>query len=358
MRLTAPSRWLVLTTVVVVQAGCVRHSVPVTPYPVHAVPPRELEVFVDQDGTFYPDLWEAKLGGPPRRRGYSLIMRARARGWEDSLRIAEGTALQRIRAFASDKRRVFVLVHGFNNDHSAAARAYRMIKDRIAFEQGDGIFSFFWDGLAGTGVGAAQIWFPAAGYSQLAGERGLRRVLDQIQAKDVIIIAHSRGGSVTLSALAAPPYRASFASATTWIDIKNLPPLAQNGNRITALFLAPAIGDIDFRRPDFYVRTCLLEDHSDSCAYRDLGSQLVALRHTVNPRDPVLKKYVGLEGRFNTTELGLDSATTLRIQKHLKFVSHEPMEMKKHGFHHYVASDGFMRLLQSAGIRTVNPKAP
>src|SRR5690606_17943217 len=66
----------------------------------------------------------------------------------------------------------------------------------------DEIIQFYWDGLTSQSIlGGAKIWFDATNYSQMAGEFGLRRILNVISNKEVYIISHSRGASVVVSAL-------------------------------------------------------------------------------------------------------------------------------------------------------------
>lgn len=339
-----------------------------------------MQVFVDQDGTFYPKGWQTLFGEPPRRGGYSLMSIARQRGLEASLRRAEDQALDTISTFIRSKQRVFILIHGFNNDQRAAEGAYSKIQDAIAFEPGDGVISFFWDGLVASGPGPAKIWFPATGYSQLAGQNALRRILNRTVDKTVVIIAHSRGASVALSALSDPPYNTEFARATcerNRIDVTVLPRKAcdlgessvtrlpvpmDNGNRISMLFLAPAIGDVDFRSPAFYDRDCPLDNHESSCAYRSLGRQVTRIVHTVNPNDPVLAKYIQLSRlnplseRFNPTEFGLSATATKRLQMYLPNLSYvELNDLDAHAFDRYVTHHDFPFLLRAVSVRPVDP---
>ena len=69
---------------------------------------------------------------------------------------------------------------------------------RIAFEPGDALILFHWDGFDGRMIGAPiHFWQAASTNSQMAGTRGLRPVLDLIGPdQQAILISHSRGGTV------------------------------------------------------------------------------------------------------------------------------------------------------------------
>jgi pimeloyl-ACP methyl ester carboxylesterase len=344
-------------------ASCVVHNTPVSQPPNRMELPRTAEAFVDQNGTFYPDYWRT-FDAPPRsalKYAYSLTTMA---GWTtggmDSLRAEEERILDQFEAFLAPRQRVFILIHGFNSGFERSEQAYERIENAIAFTESDAVVEFHWDGLMARGgplskpLGAGKIWFNAAGYSQLGGARGLRRILNRLHDKEVVIIAHSRGASVALSAFSNPPYAPSFITATQkehGIDVYGDPPLRENGNRITAIFLAPAIGAVDFttpRRPD------------GAWSYRGFGSQVVRIHHTVNCNDPVLRKFIGIADRLNPTDLGYDQRVATQVSGAYDdgFLTNEPIYgLKKHDFELYVSHPRFKPMLESFGI-TVTPYSP
>jgi hypothetical protein len=246
-------------------------------------------------------------------------------------------------------------VHGYNNKVSEAEPVYRMIEQRLDLRPNDGIVRFYWDGLTGTGIGGGKIWFNATGYSQLAGSRGLRRILEQFADRDIYLIGHSRGTSVILSALGNPVYDPEFAKDTEAVadswrgnygDLLRPSPLTDRHNRVRVLVAAPAVDRIDF---------CDSRHQGEArCpSLRDLGPQLMSFRYTVNARDPVLNKFVGLSGGFNPTRLGL-KAWLGRMLKAEKYACMQSYEFDKperfHPFGRYVTHPTFQQMLADAGI--------
>lgn len=320
---------------------------------------QKAQAFVDQNGTFYPDDWKSRFDAPPAsgfRSAYSLNTMAT---WDSAtawLSAEEDRVLDQLEAFIQSRTRVFILIHGFNSSEQASREAYSMIEESLALAPSDGILEFHWDGLVAKGLlidkpSAGKIWFNATGYSQLAGARGLRRILNRTDGKEVVIIAHSRGASVTLSAFSDPPYSTSFGWATLrehYVDVWKNDPLRENGNRITAFFLAPAIGEVDFRTVHYY--------HGD-WTYRSFGPQVTRIFHTINGNDPVLRKPLGLSAYFNPTNLGYDRSVRDMIAPHYRngFLTYADFSgMKSHDFRDYVSHPCFKRLLNSAGIRTTD----
>lgn len=340
-------------------SGCFHHSVPLTQTPNRLSGPQTLQVWVDQNGSFYPNAWLGTFGRPPRigNTAYSLKTIARQKGLAAELDQAEAEAKNRFTRFVADKTRLFILIHGFNNSEEEANQAYTAIEEQIAFKPTDGVVEFYWDGLVASGVLPAKIWFNATGYSQLAGTRGLRPLLNLTEGKQIVFITHSRGASVLLSALSDPPYRPSFAEDTLrfhGIDVRDNLPLKHNGNRMSCLVLAPAVGLIDFKTPDYY---------KPDDSFRAFDAQLTDFYQSVNPTDPVLKKYVGLSGAFNPTNLGYDRSTAEVLHAHdprFHYVVWSGLET--HGFVTYVKNPQFRTMLSELGIEvragTTNSRSP
>lgn len=339
-------------------ASCVTHNVPSSPTPNRIQSTTTATAFVDQNGTFYPDYWQ-NFDNPPRSAlwyAYSLTTMA---GWSggglDSLRVEEDRLLDQLEGFLAQKSRIFILIHGFNSEEERSAEAYELIQNAIDLRESDAVIEFHWDGLVARGgmlsrpLGSGKIWFNAAGYSQLAGARGLRRILNRVHGKEVFVIAHSRGASVTLSAFSDPPYDPGFDADTKrfhGIDVFGNEPVANNGNRITAVFLAPAIGDVDFRTVRHY---------QGDTTYRPFGPQVVRIHHTVNNRDPVLRKPLGLSGSYNPTNLGYDQRINDTIAPHYArgFLTSQAIhDLPVHDFTRYVTHPSFKPMLRSLGIST------
>lgn len=355
--------WAALTLVIL--SGCYAHNFPVansftTSSAQSPLPPNVAQVFVDANGTFYPDDWR-QFGLPRRPWDANSLLNDAADDPEMRAHIdrEEARQLAELSAFAESRQRIFILVHGYNNRVTEALASYDAIEARLPFGQGDGVIRFYWDGLTGSGLGAGKIWFNATGYSQLAGSRGLRRILNRMSGKEIYLISHSRGASVILSALSNPVYDASFledtqAVASSWgSEFSNFlrPDALRDGNnRIHIMALAPAVDRIDFcdssqQPPDNVAFVCQ--------QFRPLGNQVRSFRYTVNALDPTLDKFIGLSGRFNPTGLGLrrEVGERLRTETYpiLEAYEFEPA-VRSHRFRMYVASPAFSRMLVNAGL--------
>ena len=327
-------------------AGCWGHVFP----PHNGFPASDgvrARVFVDANGTFYPTGWRQFMDRQTPWREDSLLNEAADQpDFRTAIDADESRQLDEIAALVAGKRRVLILVHGYNNTVEETEAPYEAIETAFALSNQDAVIRFNWDGLTGSGIGGGKIWFNATGYSQMAGMRGLRRILDRISGKDVYIVSHSRGASVVLSALSNPPFAPNFEADTKRVSASwpggdpglfTPPPLKENGNRIRVLMLAPAIDRIDFCKPG----------EITGCAHaRPLTPQLCSLRYTVNSSDPVLRKFVGLQANFNPTGLGQNAAVGAYLAQHgaayLKQTVLKPAGF--HGFGEYVAHPAFRPL--------------
>jgi hypothetical protein len=354
-------------------AGCYAHSFPsantfIIPAAAdcsagaleNCLPPATAHVFVDANGTFYPSGWREYFG--PRRRwpAGSLLNQLARRDANSQFReqVAEGEGLQlgQLHALGEGAERIFILVHGYNNTVAEADQAYRMIESRLDRKPTDRVVRFYWDGLTGSGAGPLKIWFNAVGNSQLAGTRGLRRVLNQFEGKKIYLIGHSRGTSVILSALSDPPYDPVFKANTeklaegwTGFNEKLFAPqsLAANGNEIHVIVLAPAVDRIDFCRKERAEGGC----PDNELRTLDASHQVKSFRYSINRKDPILRKFVGLTGRFNPTGLGTDPGVGQSLGAKYDFLKAYcvPPEAK-HPFTWYVRQPVFAQMLKDAGI--------
>ncbi len=353
-------KFISLVFALAVLTGCATHNVPMDPISPNTVSDSRISLFVDQDGTFYPDNWSDgyKMGTTNRKQSklFSLILGAEDCGMREELDAYQGELLNSISNRVARAERVFVLIHGFNNNEAQATDAFRLIEDQIVFSENDTVIRFYWDGLTDGSegliglFGTARIWNNAAGYSQLAGTRGLRGVLNAIQNKEIVVIAHSRGNSVVLSALSNPPYRDKFIKRTDeWLKVNADAPLHDQQNKIQAIFLAPAIGQVDFRTTDYYI-------NKGKKSYRNLGPQLKKIHYTVNPYDPVLLKKIWRKkgiipvGKFNPTGLGCEYSEGQALDTHYGILEPYLMSMDAHAFTSYVENCAFKEMLRACGV--------
>lgn len=386
-------------------SACTGHVLPasdqfIVPQQADPASARDAAVFVDANGSFYPSGWCSQVLSPkkcaatpfkpPRQLPGASLLNFADRRWVKGGGAAfraridadETRQLDAIAAFAANKQRIYILVHGFNSTVAETDPSFQAIEDRLAIGPTDGVIRFYWDGLTGSGLGALRIWFNAAGYSQVAGSRGLRRVLDRLPGKSVYLIAHSRGASVILSALGNPVYDRQFkadtnAVAAGWkLPITRLlepDPLKEQGSNFHVLLMAAAVGRIDFcdarEQERFDVATIVprrrllakapvTKDDDErpwvGCVeLRRFSNQLKSIRYVVNIADPVLKKGVGFQYRFNPTTLGLEPEVGRAIAQEggypmTAYFTDPPRS--RHDFLDYVRDPSFFRMLCDAGI--------
>ncbi|MBB4837803.1 hypothetical protein HNP52_000854 [Sphingomonas kyeonggiensis] len=354
-----------LLALAVLLGGCWSHAYPqrerfLAPADLDPAAARRAELFVDMNGTFYPDGWRSYADRGKLKAG-SLLDEALGKPGLDAL-IAreEARQLADIEAFARDKKRIFVLIHGFNSEIDDSEPPFDTIEAQLDLGPDDGVIRFNWDGLTGKLLGAGKIWFRATATSQLAGSRGLRRVLARIKGKQVYLISHSRGASVILSALGNPVYHRDFIARAREVSARwhgdysallTPPPLPDRGNRIHALMLAPAIGRIDFCDQG---QQAAIVDKQPCGKLRDLGPQLASLRYTVNRGDPVLDKFIGLSGKLNPTDFGLKAEVGEAVRDEGRYCGmlgygfREPEPF--HAFRRYVRHEAFLAMLFDEGI--------
>ncbi|QNQ09169.1 alpha/beta hydrolase [Sphingomonas alpina] len=363
-------------------SGCYGHAFPVAQHFIYAdggtKVAAEAEVFVDPNGSFYPDDWCtwfgsrtqpcAKWHGPRRWKAHSLLAETYREAKGDAqdgpafrahIESDEQRQLQELRDFGRAKKRIFILIHGYNNTVAEADPPFDAIKAKLDLRPDDGVLRFYWDGLSAKGIFGAKIWFNAVGYSQLAGSRGLRRVLDQFQDKEIYLISHSRGASVILSALGNPVYAKTFRDKTyqaiepwgnAYKDLLSPPaPAAGRNNRLHILLMAAAVGRIDFCDVSEQERL----DQGQGCRKLRPLPEVKSFRYTINTGDPVLRKFFGLASRLNPTSFGLDPEVGRAINEEnygmMRQYFTDPPRLK-HKFDGYVADQTFARMLADEGI--------
>ncbi|HVQ10183.1 MAG TPA: alpha/beta hydrolase [Allosphingosinicella sp.] len=325
MRCKAGWTWLVGASLLL--AGCYVRNLPPAD---QALPLVEAEiptarVIVDAEGSFFPERWRPSRLGPFEVWNAGTLLgeaerRPELRGLLASERRRQLAAL---RAFLAGKKRVFVFIHGFDNNQRDTELPYGMLAQRIAFEPGDALILFHWDGFDGRMIGAPiHFWQAASTNSQMAGTRGLRPVLDLIGPdQQAILISHSRGGTVVLSALSNPRYSPGFVTRTRRLPyaasehLLDPPPLLPGARNIHAVMLGAAMGRIDFVVADCPPGTERIGRRR--CNEVRAFSRLASIDYTVNPCDEVLNKYVGLSRTFNPTDFGLSADVGRRLAPEL-----------------------------------------
>lgn len=341
-----------LVLFLVFESCAIQHKKPLNQTPNEITNDVTFKAFVDQNGSFYPDNWLEDYGPHPKnskRYAYSLHTIAERDGLDEQLSAFEASVLNKIAAQTASKKRVFILVHGYNNGESGAANAYSIIREQIDYQQTDYFIDFHWDGMfSKKSMGSMKIWFNAAGFSQLAGVYGLRKILNTIENKEVIIISHSRGASVVLSAFSNPPYSEGFRNKTEkelGLSVWNDEVLAENDNEIRCIFLAPAVGYVDFKTPNYY-------DGDNS--YRQFSDQLKQVYVTINRDDPTLRKVFGFTAdNFNPTDLGYNQRVFDQLQSHYKIFEQKNFSgMESHAFKRYLDNPLFKVILREMGIAT------
>ncbi|MGY4395124.1 hypothetical protein ACVWZA_000285 [Sphingomonas sp. UYAg733] len=369
--------WMIVAAALAL-SGCYGHVFPTAGRFIYAddragAAPADAAVFVDPNGSFYPTGWCGYFGsraqpcdtwrGPRRWKAASLLGETYLQpnpGFRALIESDEKRQLAQLRAFAGGKKRIFILVHGYNNSVAEADPPFNEIKAMLDLRPDDGVLRFYWDGLTGKGIFGAKIWFNAVGNSQLAGSRGLRRVLDQFHGQEIYLIAHSRGASVILSALGDPVYSREFRDATekataAWGDdyrhlLTPKPPVAGRNNRLHILLMAAAVGRIDFCDVSEQERL----DRNQGCRKLRPLPDVKSFRYTINTGDPVLRKFLGLGSRLNPTTFGLNPEVGRAIDEEayggmMRQYYTDPPRLR-HSFIDYVTDQTFARMLADEGI--------
>jgi hypothetical protein len=364
----------------VLLSGCAyRNNFPITQaFPKATEDPSALRVYVDANGTFYPNDWREKCGATCAKikRGFSLLTTSLAAAEYRAYILAdEKRQLVQIADYAAAHPRLFILIHGFNTDEDDARESYRRIRDRIAFNASDGVIEFYWDGLVklpskdAFSLAPLAFWSKATGNSQTAGARGLRRILALAKNRDIFLISHSRGASVALSALSNPPFADGYLTKTERLDFdltdgvdgspNFLRPAAlptDTGNRVRLLTLAPAIGCIDFSRADVTRRPARIMEADGCVDVRPLRSEVTFFGYTLNDKDSVLGKFILPSNWYNATDFGFKPDLGVTLGKRWNVLRPFPIIAAPHGhdFDCYIADTEFADMLDRAGI-TVNP---
>ena len=321
-------------------------------------------VYSDANGTFFPELWLPRLGVFRNWPADSLLNEAiRFPDFDPRLRSEQARQMAELRQFLAGKRRIFVFIHGFNNNQRDTETPFAMMAHRIAFQDGDAVLMFHWDGYDDRVPGSpALFWWMAVANSQMAGTRGLRPILEAAgDDAEVFLISHSRGASVILSAISDPPYSERFIRDTMRLPfaeterLLNPPTLSAGRRNIHAILLAPAIGRVDFLAPDCPV--AFDRRSAVSCDRIRQFPRLASIRYTLNACDEVLEKIIGLSNVANPTNLGLiprvgeDIAAELQPQP-IVMQPYRIIAPHDHDFSLYTADPEFSAMMRAVGVES------
>jgi hypothetical protein len=354
--------WLVAAALLL--AGCYVRNLPLADQPLPLVEAEipTARVIVDAEGSFFPERWRpSRLGPGEVWHAGTLLAEAERRPALRALLASERRRqLASLRTFLAGKKRVFIFIHGFDYNQRDTELPYGILAERIAFEPGDALILFHWDGFDGRMIGAPiHFWQAASTNSQMAGTRGLRPVLDLIGPdQQAILISHSRGGTVTLSALSDPRYSPGFLARTRRLPyaasghLLDPPPLRPGARNIHAVMMGPALGRIDF-----VVADCppgASRAGRRRCDEVRAFPRLASVDYTLNPCDEVLNKYVGLSRTFNPTDFGLSPALGRRLAPELaaQGVALRRHRVVPHGhpFPLYAADPILIEMLAALGV--------
>jgi hypothetical protein len=129
------------------------HNLPDSATPNTGVDPNLWYSFVDQMVISTPIIGRKIMAFLPikLRDPYSLMKIATDRGDREQLLAFERGNMLRLSKRIAPKKRVFILVHGFNADEESVVKQYKYISDHIVTNpKTDEIIRFYWDGLRST----------------------------------------------------------------------------------------------------------------------------------------------------------------------------------------------------------------
>jgi len=327
-------------------------------------------VWVDQNGDFYHPDGRDDLEGLFKQSGKFCLAK------RDLPKDANGPKVDYVRSdrilavekymqeSIGDKAPVCILVHGFNNTPSEARDPYnKLVSDMSSRAPNMKFIAFYWDGLTDDGsyFGALQIWNNSTGFSQMAGMYGLRNTINMLgKERPILILTHSRGASVALSSLSDPPFTQKFIESTTvplhGIEVygADKPALAHESNKIAIGMLAPAIGEIDFCKYELRGRfnnADMSEDNVKNYRVIPCKEIIIGYKNT----DDTLRKYLGVENKFNATSIGCRTASRERIKSIYNQMT-EPIRVTSieisnsdtnHGFSTYLMGPGYTKFLDA-----------
>lgn len=340
------SKVLLCCVLLLTLTGCAgRHVRPDSGYAM-SEPPMTLRVAFDQDGSIYPrdsarvawDTYELRRVGAASGR-YGLRLKeikdsADQRPYTPELRAAlQRDAIDRLNRMLVGQDTLVILIHGFNEQYDDAKKNFDTFRAAL-FPARYPILEVYWDGLtipfrekAGefSGLSRLSFWPEAVLYSSLAGQFGLRPLLEGIDRPvDVRILTFSRGAAVALSAVSNSKfddqYKDRYAKA----------PFAMSNPRLRSVkmgLVAAAVG------------TGHINTESDT----QLG-QPVEIISGLNPHDFAVSKSVFSTRTYGDTSLGGNRGFLLReIALDRRMLRLQGVEFKhgqKHSLSNYAFNEG------------------
>lgn len=134
-------------------------------------------------------------------------------------------------------KKLFIYIHGFNNSYDEAKKNLKKLEGIVGDNKDNVTLHVVWDGLSKVGLNKYS-WQKALTYSNLAGQIGLRSLLQEIkQSVDVVFVTHSRGAAVAMSTIFDPLYDSHIQRD------QSKPLTSEHVKSINMLMLAPAIGN-------------------------------------------------------------------------------------------------------------------
>ena len=217
---------ILLIIVLLSLGGCAgRHSIPPHDFAYAPAPKLDtIRVAFDQDGSLYPvypadGLYTAKplslncyynpfytwfKGCAWRIHELTSFTRKGFEGYKffDTNEAIRDSIVYRLNTSLAKTGRLVVKIHGFNNNFDDANKNFGRF-DRRMTEFDSTVLEVHWDGL--EKAIPLTIWDNALIYSNMAGQIGLRGILNRIDVPyDLVFVTHSRGAAVAISAISEP----------------------------------------------------------------------------------------------------------------------------------------------------------
>lgn len=264
---------LLLVLLTVGLMGCASH---------HMVPPldyasdrwltpdidnEQFNVAFDQNGHIYPNSptdsvlfqphfdWVKAEGDGYKRHGYKQAFQLKKvagvsySGVYYSYVVQQGITqnfAKKLSEALGNNNKLFIYIHGYNNTFEEAQDNIQALMSAVPPPKDAVVLRVTWDGLHGKPgkMGAfvgTKSWWNALTYSNLAGQIGLRQLLQAIKANkplDVVFVTHSRGAAVAMSSVFDPLYNERKIKRD-----KTTPLTSKHANSARFIMFAPAIGD-------------------------------------------------------------------------------------------------------------------
>lgn len=200
--------------------GCAgHHNIPPSDFYTSNISDRTVRIVLDQDGSFYP----TTQNHPVYKVKPSWWCNFRNCGWQlHKLKDKKGSAtfydfdndynnvaqqvIDDLKKTLKSTHHLVVLIHGFNNNFADALENYKLIRKAIDKDKEVTFLEVYWDGLDHF-LQPFSFWADSLTYSNLAGQIGLRKILNGIDLPiELTFVTHSRGAAVAISAISDPIY--------------------------------------------------------------------------------------------------------------------------------------------------------